>query len=158
MWKTFAIIKMSYELIANITAALHIAWVLSVAVCFLWTIASFLVHRRFLDWFWIRTVHLMAVIIIALPTRFGMTCPLSFVEFYLRTHSDSGFAEGFVLHYLRKFIHEGIGMAFVEMATLILLLGTLAAYLYRPPKRVSNINWPGKRKTGILVERRESAP
>jgi hypothetical protein len=123
------------EFLANAVAVIHLLWVFYTVLVFLWTLAAFFIHRQFLNWFWFRTIHLVDVILIVLLPRFGMACPLSTAEIYLRLHTDSAFMEGFLLHYLRKFLHEGIGPAFIEVSTLVMFLGTLAAYLYRPPKR-----------------------
>ncbi|HXF49934.1 MAG TPA: DUF2784 family protein [Verrucomicrobiae bacterium] len=143
------------EFLANQIATVHISWVLYTVLVFIWTVAAFFVHRQFLDWFQFRTVHLVSVILIALLPRFGMNCPLSIAEFYLRMGTDSAFVEGFALHYLRKFIHEGIGPAFVDGFTLAMYLGTLAAYLYRPPKRTAAwFNRFAGEKAKILVERK----
>lgn len=148
---------MADEFFTEVVTISHITWVLSVIVGFLWTLTAFFVHRQFLDWFWVRSIHLISVVLIALLPRFGMNCPLSTIELYLRIESGSAFTERFALHYLRKFIYEGIGPAFIEVGTLVIFLGTLAVYLYRPPKRVSTFNWLGKRKSKILVERGQSA-
>jgi len=121
--------------LADLVAAAHISWVLYTVLTFFWTLAAFLIHRSFLDWFWLRTVHLTGVVLLVLLPRFGMRCPLSTAELYLRMHTDSVFAEEFALHYVRKFLHEGLGPDFIVFSTFVLFMGTLAGYLYRPPKR-----------------------
>lgn len=137
------------EFWADIVAIVHIAWVLSTILFFLWTLVAFFIHDKFLNWFWLRTGHLVGVLLIALLPRFGMNCPLSVAEFYLRLGTDSAFAEGFALYYLRKFIYEGIGPAFVDGFTLLMYLGTLATYLYRPPERAEKWLKRLERKTRV---------
>lgn len=130
---------MLIEHLADVVAIGHLVWVFSVVVGFVWTLVALFAHYKLLDCFWIRTIHLVFVILIALLPRFGMNCPLSVIELNLRLHSGSAFEESFALHYLQKFVYEGIGPAFVEISTLIMFLGTLAAYLYRPPRRTSRL-------------------
>lgn len=123
----------------NLIAFIHIAWVLFTVAVFMCTYIAVLVRAKFLDWFWFRTIHLIFVLLITLLPRFGMSCPLSTIEHHLRMQSGSAFIEGFALHYLQKFIYEGIEQAFVDTFTLLMYLGTLAAYLYRPPRRAARL-------------------
>lgn len=143
------------ELLADLVAGAHIFWVIFTVLTFAWTLAAFFIHRKFFDWFWLRTVHLSGVILLVLLPRFGMRCPLSTAELYLRMHTDSVFTEGFALHYVRKFLHEGLGPNFIVFSTFVLFMGTLAAYIYRPPKRAERwFNRFAGEKSKILVEQK----
>jgi hypothetical protein len=140
---------MPKEYLIQLVVIAHIIWVLFVLIGFLWTVIAILVHRRFLDYFWVRTIHLVGVILVALLPRFGGRCPLTTLEIYLRTCSGSNYSEGFILHYVREWGSKEVGPNVIEIATFIIFLGTLAAYLYRPPKRAEKwFKWL-ERKTRV---------
>lgn len=130
---------MPKEYLIQLVVIFHFIWILFVLTGFCWTIVAFLVHRQFLDCFWFRTIHLAGVVLVALLPRFGGRCPLTTLEIYLRAYIGSAFSEGFILHYLRELGSKEVGPNVIEIATFVIFIGTLAAYLYRPPKRADKL-------------------
>jgi hypothetical protein len=128
---------MDSEFLADVVRLLHVAWIGFVLTGFFWTLAAFLFHRRFFDYFWFRTVHLLAAVSATLLPILGLYCPLTFLEFSLRVDLDTFPTGGFILYYLGKLLGNPAGLAlFIRAATWTILLTTLAVYLLRPPERV----------------------
>ncbi|HXF49435.1 MAG TPA: DUF2784 family protein [Verrucomicrobiae bacterium] len=122
--------------LADYVRLLHAGWVGFVLLGFFWTLSAFFFHRRFFDYFWFRTVHLLAAVSATLLPILGLYCPLTFLEFSLRVDLDTFPTGGFILYYLGKLLGNPAGLAlFVRLATWTIFLTTVAAYFLRPPER-----------------------
>ena len=129
---------MADRFLADLVMVVHAGWILFVLLGFFWTLAAFLIHRRFFDYFWFRTLHLTGVALVTLLPLLGLYCPLTAIEFDLRFNADSS-TGGFILHYLQKWGNPDLAsfiIFFLQAITLAIFFVTLAAYLFRPPGRV----------------------
>lgn len=92
----------TYHFLADLVLLVHVTFVLFVVFGLLLTIAGGL-----LGWGWVRRrsfrgLHLVAIGIVVLQAWFGMVCPLTTLENFLRFHSDQASYPGsFISYWLR---------------------------------------------------------
>jgi hypothetical protein len=130
---------MTNEILVNFIVFLHVVWILFILAGFFWTVAAFFVHKKFFDYFRFRTFHLAGVLLVVFLSRSGLYCPLTAVEIYLRQFVGSAYSSGFILHHLQRWLNPEMASTVIEIGTFAVFLGTLAAYLFRTPRRA--VEW-----------------
>ncbi|HEX7119262.1 MAG TPA: DUF2784 domain-containing protein [Longimicrobiales bacterium] len=87
-----------YRILADLTLALHLAFILFVALGGL-----LVLWRRWIAW-----IHLPAAVWGALITFIGWTCPLTPIEnHFRRLGGEAGYSESFIERYLVSIIYPG---------------------------------------------------
>ncbi|MCI0595602.1 MAG: DUF2784 domain-containing protein [candidate division Zixibacteria bacterium] len=123
-------------LLIKLIVGLHALWVVFALWGFFWTVAAFLIHRRFFDFFWFRTLHLVGISIVAALSFTGLYCPLTIIETYLRIKNATAYDGGFILHYAQRWLGLAIDSSFTRACTLLILITAGVVYFIRPPQRV----------------------
>jgi hypothetical protein len=114
-------IHVVYEIAADLTALVHVAFIAFV-------IFGAVLGRRSRTW---RLLHIAAMAYGVAIEVFYWYCPLTYVEQYLRTKAGRGmYQEAFVQHYLNKLVYiDAPQWSLIALAALV-LLGNAALYAH----------------------------
>ena len=111
---------MVYKILADLTVALHLAWIVFLFLGAFWGLRS----RR------VKIVHLFGLGFALLMQVFDWYCPLTHLEVYWRSRHDraTSYSGDFIIQYLEKAIYLQIPRYAVVIATLLLIGVNLFIY------------------------------
>ena len=133
-----------YQLLADAVLALHVAVVAFVIGGLVAVIAGNLLRWRWVNALWFRLAHLGAIAIVVAEAWFGLLCPLTSLEMWLRTKAhETTYAGSFVEHWLQRVLYyEAPPWVFTVAYSLFGLL-VAASWWYFPPKFKRRANEAG---------------
>ena len=95
-----------YQVLADTVLALHVAIVLFVVAGLVLVVAGNLRQWRWVNYLWFRLMHLAAIAIVVAEAWFGVTCPLTTLEMWLRAKAHASIYSGsFVEHWLQRLLY-----------------------------------------------------
>ena len=111
---------MIYKILADITVALHLGWIV-----FLFLGAWWGVRRR-----WVRVFHLSGLGFAFLIQIFDWHCPLTYLEVYLRARHNpaTSYAGDFVIQYLEQVVYLQVPPYVIAIGTILLCGVNLLVY------------------------------
>ena len=123
-----------YQLLADVVLALHVSIVAFVIGGLVAVIAGNLLRWRWVNALWFRLAHLGAIAIVVAEAWFGVVCPLTSLEMWLRTKAhETTYAGSFVEHWLQRILYyEAPPWVFTVAYSLFGLL-VAASWWYFPP-------------------------
>jgi hypothetical protein len=124
----------AYRLLADLALALHLAIVVFVVLGLVFVIAGNLLGRRWVNRYWFRLAHLGAIVFVVLEAWFGVTCPLTTLESWLRAKGGSaGYSGGFIEHWFQRLLYYDAPAWVFTLAYTLFGLLVAATWWYFPP-------------------------
>jgi len=126
---------MPYEALANLVLGVHLAIVAFVVLGLVLIIVGNLRQWPWVNNPWFRFAHLGAITFVVLESWFGITCPLTTLEAWLRIQAHTAtYSGGFVEHWLQRLLYyEAPPWVFVLGYSLFGLL-VASTWWYFPPR------------------------
>jgi hypothetical protein len=135
--------------LADGVVAVHVAYVAFIVLGQLLILAGVVFRWQWVRNFWFRLTHLVAIAIVAVEAAFNYTCPLTTLEYYLRTQAgEQPSAESFIGRLMQSVIVHNwpqwvFNVSHITFGFLVLLTFVLARprwpWTTRPrPAPVSN--------------------
>lgn len=126
------------SLLADAVLALHLGVVLFVVGGLVLVVVGNLAGWRWVNRWWLRLAHLAAIAYVAAQAWWGLVCPLTTLEMWLRhTAGEAAYGGSFVGHWLQRLLYwDAPGWAFTLAYTLF-ALAVAAAWWRYPPRRRS---------------------
>ena len=114
--------------------ALHVAIVVFVIGALVLVVAGNLRHWQWVNRLWFRVAHLAAIAVVVGESWFGLVCPLTTWEMWLRARAGtSTYAGSFIEHWLQRLLYyDAPGWVFTLAYSLFGLL-VAATWWYYPP-------------------------
>jgi hypothetical protein len=125
----------AYQLLADAMLALHIAIVLFVIGGLVVVVVGNLRGWRWVNAWWFRLAHVAAIGIVVAETWFGIVCPLTTWERWLRTKAGASIYEGgFIEHWMQRALYYDAPPWVFTMAYSLFGLAVVAAWWFFPPR------------------------
>jgi polyferredoxin len=123
-----------YQALADIVLAFHVAIVVFVIGALVLVVAGNLRHWQWVNRLWFRVAHLAAIAVVVGESWFGLVCPLTSWEKWLRARAGtSTYAGSFIEHWLQRLLYyDAPGWVFTLAYSLFGLL-VAATWWYYPP-------------------------
>lgn len=124
----------AYQLLADAVLTLHLLVVGFVVVGLLLIVIGNLRGWRWVNRLWLRLAHLAAIGFVVAESWFGIVCPLTTLEMWLRRQADaSTYSGSFIEYWLQRLLYyEAPGWVFTTAYTLF-GLAVAATWWYFPP-------------------------
>jgi hypothetical protein len=125
---------MNYSHFADIVLLLHFAIVLFVVGGLLLIVFGNLLRWPWVNRWWFRALHLLAISVVVLESWLGIECPLTTLENWLRMQAGQGVYQGsFIQHWVHGVMfYQAPGWVFALAYTLF-ALAVVAAWWRWPP-------------------------
>lgn len=96
----------TYQLLADIVLATHVAVVLFVVVGLGLVIAGNLLGWSWVNNLWFRIAHLGTILVVVGEAWLGIVCPLTTLEMWLRAQAGAGvYGGGFIEYWLQRLLY-----------------------------------------------------
>lgn len=123
-----------YRLLADSVLALHLAIVVFVIGGLLAVIAGNLRGWRWVNHLWFRFAHLAAIAVVVAESWFGMVCPLTTLEMWLRAQAGAATYEGsFIEYWFQRLLYYNAPDWVFTLAYTFFGLLVAATWWYFPP-------------------------
>jgi hypothetical protein len=132
-----------YNMLADLTLAVHVAFVLFVVGGQVLIVAGWI-----LGWCWtrhrvFRTLHLGAIALVVLEGWFGLDCPLTVLENRLRNLAGTRFqAESFIGYWLQRLLFYTAPAWVFNLVYSVFALLVVVTFLRYPPQRRGSVQSP----------------
>ena len=125
---------MPFGLLADAVLALHAGVVLFVVGGFVLVVAGNLRGWRWVNALAFRIAHLAAIGVVVAEAWFGVVCPLTSLEMWLRTRAGgAAYSGGFIEHWLSRFLyHDAPAWVFTAAYSLFGLAVAATWWLFPP--------------------------
>ena len=127
---------MPYQLLADIVLVLHFAVVLFVVGGLMAVLVGNWLGWRWVNNLWFRLAHLAAIGYVVVQSWFGITCPLTTLESWLREQAGlPSYSESFIEHWVQDLLfYQAPFWIFALVYTVFGALVLLSWWFY-PPRR-----------------------
>jgi hypothetical protein len=124
-----------YQLLADGVLSLHVAIVAFVIGGLVVIIAGNLRGWRWVNALWFRLTHLGAIAMVVAESWFGLVCPLTSLEMWLRAKAgETTYAGSFVEHWLQRILYYEAPAWVFTVAYSLFGLVVAATWWYFPPR------------------------
>ena len=125
---------MNYSHVADFVLLIHFAIVLFVVGGLLLIVFGNLLRWPWVNHWWFRVLHLLAISVVVLESWLGIECPLTTLENWLRLQAGQGVYQGsFIQHWVHGVMfYQAPGWVFA-MAYTLFALAVVAAWWRWPP-------------------------
>ncbi|WP_275269996.1 DUF2784 domain-containing protein [Limnobacter sp. P1] len=128
---------MNYSHLADLVLLIHFAIVLFVVGGLLLIVLGNVLRWSWVNHWWFRVMHLLAISVVVLESWLGIECPLTTLENWLRLRAGQGVYQGsFIQHWVHSVMfYQAPGWVFALAYTLF-ALAVVAAWWRWPPQRI----------------------
>lgn len=128
---------MNYSHLADLVLLIHFAIVLFVVGGLLLIVLGNVLRWSWVNHWWFRAMHLLAISVVVLESWLGIECPLTTLENWLRLQAGQGVYQGsFIQHWVHGVMfYHAPGWVFALAYTLF-ALAVVAAWWRWPPQRI----------------------
>jgi Protein of Unknown function (DUF2784) len=128
--------KVPYRLLADMVLTLHFAIVVFVVAGLVLIVAGNVFGWRWVNTLWLRLAHLVAIAVVAAQAWFGVICPLTHLEMWLRAQSSAAtYHSSFIEHWVQRLLYyDGPPWVFTLAYSVFGLL-VVATWWRFPPER-----------------------
>jgi hypothetical protein len=132
-----------YGLLADLVAAVHLAYVGFVVVAMLLIVVGLVLRWQWVRNFYFRLVHFVMIAVVVAESLCGVTCPLTDWERELRIAANQPWDEG---SFVGRLVHD---VMFFEAEPWVFTvcyclfgLAVLVTLIFAPPRRPGWLRWP----------------
>lgn len=127
---------MPYQLLADAVLLLHFAVIVFVVGGLMVVLAGNAAGWRWVNGWWFRLAHLLAIGVVVVQSWLGQLCPLTILESWLRVQAGAqAYQQSFIEHWVQRIIYYDIPLwVFTLLYTAFAALVVLAWWRY-PPRR-----------------------
>jgi hypothetical protein len=124
-----------YQFFADAILALHLGIVVFVIGGLVLVVAGNLRHWQWANRLWFRVAHMAAIAVVVAESWFGVVCPLTTWEMWLRARAGaSTYGGSFIEHWLQRLLYyDAPGWVFTVAYSLFGLV-VAATWWYFPPR------------------------
>lgn len=127
---------MPYRLLADAVLALHVAIAAFVVLGLIVVVAGNLRSWGWVNRLWFRLAHLAAIAVVVAESWFGMVCPLTTLEMWLRVKGGGpAYSGGFIEHWLQYLLYYDAPAWVFTLVYSLFGLAVLATWWLFPPRR-----------------------
>ena len=127
-----------YRLLADVVLSIHFAIVVFVVGGLVLIIVGNRYGWRFVNGWWFRLAHLAAIGIVVAQAWFGIACPLTTLENWLRAQAnDVVYEASFIEHWVQRALYYDAPMWVFTLAYTLFGLCVVAAWWRYPPGRAA---------------------
>ena len=128
-------VALPYQQLANAVLLAHVSIVVFVIGGLALIIVGNLRGWHWVNALWFRALHLCAILVVVAEALFGVVCPLTSLEMWLRTQGgETTYAGGFIEHWLQSFLYyEAPPWVFTVTYSVFALL-VAVTWWYFPPR------------------------
>ena len=122
-------------LFANLVLVLHVCVAAFVIAGLALVFVGNLTRWNWVNHLWLRLAHLVAIAVVVAQAWFGIACPLTVLEMWLRSRAGAAtYAGGFIEHWLSRLLYyQAPPWVFILAYSLFGVL-VVASWWYFPPK------------------------
>ena len=125
----------SAALFANLVLVLHVCVAIFVIAGLALILVGNLARWQWVNQFWFRMAHLVAIAVIVAEAWFGIACPLTLLEMWLRSEAGGlTYAGGFIEHWLSSLLYYQAPPWVFMLAYSCFGFLVVASWWYFPPK------------------------
>ncbi len=123
-----------FGLLADIVLALHVALVGFVVGGLVLVLAGNMRRWHWVNNLWFRLAHIAAISVVAAEAWFGIVCPLTTLEMWLRARSGAvSYSGGFIEYWLQRLLYYDASPWVFALAYTLFGLAVAATWWYFPP-------------------------
>ena len=131
-------VALPYQLLADLVLCLHFAFVVFVVAGLVLIVVGNLLGWKWVNSFWFRFAHLAAIVAVVLESWFGVVCPLTDLEMWLRARAqETTYAGSFIEHWVQSILFYSAPPWVFALAYTAFGAAVAAAWWYFPPGRGS---------------------
>lgn len=124
-----------YLLLADAVLAVHLAIVVFVVAGLVFIVVGNLRRWSWVNALWFRLAHLAVIAVVSAEALFGVACPLTSLEMWLRAEANSTtYTETFIEHWLQRILYYDAPDWVFAVGYSVFGLLVVAAWWYFPPR------------------------
>lgn len=125
-----------HRLFADVVLALHLGIVVFVVGGLVLVVVGNWRGLRFVNAWWFRLAHLVAIGIVVAQAWLGVVCPLTTLESWLRAQTgDARYEASFIEHWVGRALYYDAPPWVFTAAYTLFAVAVVAAWWYFPPRR-----------------------
>lgn len=127
--------SLPYQVLADVVLSVHVVIVAFVVGGLAVVIVGNIRDWRWANALWFRLAHLAAIAVVVAESWFGVVCPLTSVEMWLRTQARvTTYGGGFIEHWLGRILYHDAPAWVFTAAYSLFGLTVAATWWYFPPR------------------------